>query len=136
MNFMSDQLEISGLPPYIGSWSVVGLPGFAYSVLNRWQRNYGTLPSQFVLVACPQVEVNDLGGLPSRVMELTDARVRILHFTGCHKPYLVILLLGNDAERRRKEIQNLLSWSEGYQVKVSNGMTQLQFIEAIEEHLE
>ena len=133
MNSVSNQLEISGLPPYIGSWSVVGLPGFACSVLNRWQRNHGTLPSQFVLVACPLVEVNAIGGLPSRVKELTDARVRLQHFTGCHKPYLVILLLGEDAENRRQEIQNLLSWSEGYQVESSNGQTRLQFIDAIEE---
>ena len=134
MNSMSQQLEIVGLPPYIGSWSVVSLPGFAHGVINRWQRNLGSLPSQFVLIACPQVEVNAIGGLPSRVRELTNARVRIQHFTGCHKLYLVILLLGDDAEVRREEIQKLLSWSEGYQVELSNGMPRLQFIEAIEEN--
>ncbi len=92
------------------------------------------LPSQFVMVACPQVEINAIGGLPSRVRELTDSRVRIQHFTGCHKPYLVILLLGEDAEARREEIQKLLSWSEGYHVELMDGMTRLRFIEAIEEN--
>ena len=87
-----------------------------------------------MLVACPLVEVNAVGGLPPRVRELTDSRVRILHFTGCHKPYLVILLIGEDAEVRRGEIQQLLSWSEGYQVEIINGMARLRFIEAVEEN--
>jgi len=128
------QLEIIGLPPYIGSWSVVGLPGFTFAVLDRWQRNYGRLPSRFELVACPQVEIDANGGLPSRVRELTDSRVRIQHFTGCHKLYLVILLFGEDAEVRREEIQTLLSWSEGYHVECMDGMTRLRFIEATEDN--
>ena len=130
----SEQLEIRDLPNYIGSWSVAGIPGFIIAVLNRWQRNQGRLPSQFVLVACPQVEVNATGGLPSRVRELTDSRVRIQHFTSCHKPYLVILLLGDDAEARRAEIQDLLAWSEGYQVELTDGLTRLRFIDAVEEN--
>lgn len=60
--------------------------------------------------------------------------MRIQLFTGCHKPYLVILLLGEDAEVRREEIQKLLPWSEGYHVNFIDGMTRLQFIEAIEEN--
>ena len=130
----SEQLEILEQPNYIGSWSVAGVPGFVVAVLNRWQRNRGKLPSQFLLVACPQVEVYASGGLPSRVRELTDSRVRIQHFTGCHKPYLVILLLGEDAELRREEIQNLLAWSDGYQVELMGGLTRLRFIDAVEEN--
>jgi len=133
MTSTSSQLVITGLPPYIGCWSAVGLPGFAFAIFNRWQRNYGTLPSRFVMVACPQVEINALGGLPPRVIELTDSRVRLQHFTGCHRPYLVILLLGEDAEQRREEIQKFLPWSEGYDVNLMNGTTQLEFIEAIED---
>ena len=134
MESTPEQLEIIGQPPYIGSWSAVRLPGFIIKVLDRWQRNFGRLPSQFALVACPQVEVNAIGGLPARVRELTDSRVRILHFTGCHKPYLVILLIGDDAEARRAEIQKRLSWSEGYHVEFKDGLARLQFIEAIEEN--
>ena len=127
-------MEIIDQPPYIGSWSAVGLPGFIIKVLNRWQRNFGELPEQFTLVACPLVEINAIGGLPSRVRELTDSRVRILHFTGCHKPYLIILLLGDDAEARRAEIQKRLAWSEGYQVDFQDGMARLRFVEAVEEN--
>ncbi len=127
------QLEITDVPPYIRSWSAVGLPGFIIKALERWQRNYGNLPSQFRLVACPQVEVYAVGGLPARVRELTDSRVRLLHFTGCHKPYLIILLLDDDAEVRRAEIQPWLAWSESYQVDIRDEVIHLQFIEAIEE---
>ena len=128
-----DPLEIVGLPPYISSWSAVGLPGFIMSVLNRWQRNYGELPAKFVLLACPQVEINAMGGLPVRVSELTDCRVRVQQFTGCHRPYLVILLLGDDAEERREAIQPLLPWSEGYHVALSENSTQLHFVAAVED---
>ena len=130
----SEQLEITGLPPHVGSWSAVSLPGFIIKVLDRWQRDFGRLPSHFALVVCPQVEVNAIGGLPSRVRELTDSRVRILHFTGCHKPYLIILLLGDDAEVRRAEIQKQLAWSEGYQVNFQEGLARLRFVEAVEEN--
>lgn len=133
MDSSPQQLEITGVPAYIGSWSAVGLPGFVLNVLDRWQRNYGRLPPQFRLIACPQVEVNAVGGLPARVRELTDSRVRLLHFTGCHKPYLIILLFGDDAERRRAEIQSWLAWSEGYQAEVRQEVIRLRFIDAVEE---
>ena len=133
MELTPHQLEIIDVPPYIRSWSAVGLPGFIIKALERWQRNYGDLPLQFRLIACPQVEVNAVGGLPERVRELTDSRVRLLHFTGCHKPYLILLLFGNDAEVRRAEIQQWLAWSEGYQVEVSEEVIRLHFIDAIEE---
>ncbi len=130
------QLEISGVPPYVRAWSAVGLPGFIVKVLDRWQRNFGKLPSQFVLLACPQVEINAIGGLPSQVRELTDSRVRMLHFTGCHKPYQIFLLFGESLETRREEIQKRLPWSESYQVEFTNSMAHLRFIEAIEEQEE
>lgn len=133
MTATAGQLEIIGLPPYIGSWSAVGLPGFVHTLFSRWQRNFGKLPAQFILVACPQVEINTIGGLPTRVTELTDSRVRVQQFTGCHKPYLAILLLGDDAELRREEIQPLLPWSEGYRVDHNSETTRLRFIEAIED---
>lgn len=133
MQSIPQPLEILGLPTYVGSWSVVGIPGFILAALNRWQRNHGRLPARFLLVACPQVEIHAVGGLPARVRELTNPRLRFLHFTTCHKPYLVILLPGEDAEAHREEVQKLLAWSEGYQVDIMDRMTQLRFIEAVEE---
>jgi hypothetical protein len=129
----SKQPEIIGLPPNVGSWSAIGIPGFVSGALARWMRDQGTAPPRFVLIACPKVEVNALGGLPSRVRELTNPRHRLQHFTGCHKPYLVIFLEGEDAEMRREEIQRRLAWSEGYQVDYTDGVLRLRFIDAVEE---
>ena len=133
MKVVMKQPDITGLPAYVGSWSAVSIPGFLAGILNRWQRERGRLPTRFVLIACPKVEINANGGLPSRVRELTNPRQRFEHFTGCHKPYLVIFLLGEDADARRDEIQKWLSWSEGYQVEYTDGSPRLRFIEAIEE---
>jgi hypothetical protein len=133
MESISMQLEILGQPNYVASWSVAGIPGFIQTVLDRWQRNNGELPDRFMLVACPQVEINALGGLPDRVRELTNPRLRFQHFTGCHKPYLVIMIVGEDAGARREMVQKMLSWSEGYQVEYVDRTTRLRFIEATEE---
>jgi hypothetical protein len=133
MKAIVEQPEIFGLPPNVGSWSAIGIPGFVSGALKRWERNQGKLPARFVLVACPTVEINANGGLPSRVRELTNPRHRLQHFTGCHKPYLLIFLEGEDAEVRRDEIQRWLAWSEGYEVECTVDVPRLRFIEAIEE---
>lgn len=133
MEPVAEQLEIEGIPPYVESWSAASIPGFIPAVLGRWRHNCGALPPRFVMVVCPQVEINARGGLPDRVRELTNPRLRFLHFTGCHKPYVVLLYTGDDAEEWRVEVQRLLSWSEGYQAELTAGMTRLKFIEAIEE---
>jgi hypothetical protein len=133
MEAITKHLEVEGMPPYVKSWSAATIPGFIPAVLDRWQHNHGELPGHFAMVICPQVEIDAMGGLPNRVRELTNARLRLLHFTGCHKPYIVLLYAGNDAEAWRAEVQPLLSWSEGYQAKRVAGITRLKFIEAIEE---
>lgn len=127
------QSEIVGLPANVGSWSAIGIPGFVSGALGRWSREQGALPARFLLIACPKVEINAIGGLPSRVRELTNPRQRLQHFTGCHKPYLVIFLEGEDAEARRGEIQKRLAWSEGYEVESVDGGVRLRFIDAVEE---
>lgn len=133
MKAIAEQLEIEGIPPYVESWSAAGIPGFIPAVLNRWRENVGNLPTRFVMVLCPQVEIDARGGLPDRVRELTNPRLRFLHFTGCHKPYVVFLYSGDDAEEWRTEVQRLLSWSEGYQAELMAGITRLKFIDAVEE---
>lgn len=126
-------LEIEGVPPYVESWSAARIPGFIPAVLNRWRHNSGALPGRFVIVICPHVEIDARGGLPDRVRELSNPRQRFMHFTGCHKPYVVLFFSGDDAEAWRAEVQQLLAWSEGYQAELMPGMTRLKFIEAIEE---
>lgn len=133
MRPVAEQLEISGIPPHVESWSAVNIPGFILAVLDRWRQNGGSVPERFVMVVCPQVEVDAMGGLPDRVRELTNARQRFLHFTGCHKPYVVLFYAGNDAEAWRMEVQRLLSWSEGYQARLTAEIARLEFIDAVEE---
>lgn len=133
MTAISNQVEIFFQPAYIESWSVAKIPGFIFGALNRWQRNYGDLPRHFTLLACPRVEINALGGLPSRVIELTNPRLRIQHFTGCNKPYLIILISGEEVELQREEIQEMLPWSETYHVDLLAEMIRLQFIDANED---
>jgi hypothetical protein len=133
MKTEDQQLTIDGVPAYVSSWSAASLPGFVPAVLDRWRRNYGELPSRFAVVLCPQVEVRAMGGLPDRVRELTDARVRFLHFTGCHKPYVVLFHTGEDADSWRKEVQSQLSWSESYLAELADGVTRLRFVDAVEE---
>ena len=133
MGSVAEQLEIRDIPPYVESWSAARIPGFIPAVFNRWRRNCGVLPTRFVMVVCPQVEINIMGGLPNRVRELTNPRLRFLHFTGCHKPYVVLLYAGDDAEEWCAAVQQLLSWSESYHAELTAGMTRLKFIEAVEE---
>ena len=109
------------------------IPGFVIAVLKRWQRSHGELPNRFFLVMCPQVEINAMGGLPARVYELTDPRLRCRHFTGCHKPYFVVIFIGEDAGQRRAEVQHLLSWSESYEVEITNETVKLSFSDATED---
>jgi hypothetical protein len=92
--------SISGNAPYVESWRW-RISGFVFAVLKRWQRNYGELPHSFCMVMCPQVEINALGGLPSRAAALTHPKLSCRHFTGCHKPYFVVIFMGEDADEQR-----------------------------------
>ena len=85
------------------------------------------------MVLCPQVEIGARGGLPGRVIELTDARLRFLHFTGCHKPYAVFFHTGEDADTWRKQIQSLLCWSESYLAEFADGIRRSRSVDAVEE---
>jgi hypothetical protein len=133
MSTVSDSLEIHGVPAYVASWSAAHIRGFVPAVLERWRRSSGELPARFAMVICPLVEITSRGGLPAHVRELTSARLRFHHFTGCHKPYVVLFQSGGDIEQWRREIQQQLAWSEGYQAEVGDGVLRLRFIEAIEE---
>ncbi len=130
---LPENLEITGVPPYVESWTVAKIPGFVIAVLERWQRSHGELPRKFFVIMCPQVEINAMGGLPARVYELTDPRLRCRHFTGCHKPYFVVIFSGQDADQRRAEVQSLLSWSEGYEVEITEEAVKLRFSSATED---
>ncbi len=129
----SNTIEISGVPQHVESWTVAKIPGFVTAVLGRWEREHGDLPSRFQMAMCPLVEVSAMGGLPDKVHELTDPRLTCRHFTGCHKPYLVVIFVGEDADSRRQQVQDLLPWSEGYAVEKTGSEIRLRFAGCTEE---
>jgi hypothetical protein len=133
MQTASDTLEVHGVPNYVACWSAAGIRGFLHAVIERWERSSGTPPSRFALVICPLVEVLTRGGLPDRVIERTSPRLRFHHFTGCHKPFVVLFHDGGDAEAWCREVQQGLAWSESYQAELGAGVLRLQFVDAVEE---
>jgi hypothetical protein len=82
---------------------------------------------------CPQVEINTLGGLPRRVIELTDPRLTCRHFTGCNKPYFVVIFAGDDAETYQRAVQEQLPWSESYEAQITASALRLTFSGASED---
>jgi len=134
MNTANESFEIHGIPDYVASWSAARINGFIPAVLERWRRSGGELPARFALVICPLVEVLARGGyLPDRVIELTSPRLRFQHFTGCSKPFIVLIHDGGDTETWRSEIQAQLAWSESYQAELGGGVLRLRFLAAVEE---
>ena len=132
MSIEHGAVEVLELPAHVAAWSVARITGFVPGILSRWEREHGTLPSEFSLILCPQAEISAMGGLPAEVHELTDPRLRCRHFTGCHRPYVALLFRGEDAESRRTAAQALLPWSEGYRVTVAEGRVTLWFRDANE----
>lgn len=128
-----ENVEVSGLPPYIAFWSITRVDRFIPAILGRWHREHSGLRSGFFLLLCPRVEVNALGGLPGDVLDLTDPRQRLTHFTGCQRPYMALMLAGEDADQRRARIHELLPWSESYWVEIDEASIRLSFIDATEE---
>lgn len=132
MSGSARQVEVVGLPAHVAAWSVARIPGFVSAVIDRWEREHGALPSVFSVTLCPQAELNAMGGLPEGLHALTDPRLRCRHFTGCHRPYLVVLFTGPDAEERRAAAQALLPWSEGYRATLGDDRLTLEFAGASE----
>ena len=125
------RFEIRGSPP---PWSVTAVDKFVVSSLQRAQREGGALPQQFHLSMCPWGERNALGEARGRIQAVIDPRFRIVHFTGCSRPYLVVLLVGADAPRDQEVMIKCMPWSEHYAVQLdATGTITLHFIGCTEE---
>ena len=96
-------------------------------------REGGALPKQFWFTACPWGERNALGGTPEPVQEIIDPRFRIVHFTGCGRPYLVILFLGTDAAMRQQTAMVHLPWSKHFVVTCNEGEAILKYLGCTED---
>lgn len=133
MHLLPSELELIGVPAHVQSWTVGKIPGFVPAILSRWQGAHGDIPDRFFLTMCPLAEINARGGVPARVVELTDPKLTCRHFTGCSKPYFAVIFAGESAATRQREVQELLPWSESYETEITPTRIRLTFIGATEE---
>ncbi len=122
--------HIEGTPP---PWTATSVDKFIVGALGRVERESGNLPPGFHLSICPWGERNAVGGTPSEVREVTHPRFRLVHFTGCGRPYLVALFTGEDAARHQEAAMRLLPWSEHYTASIHQGQANLVYLNCTED---
>jgi len=126
----TDAIELAGTPP---PWSVTSVDRFVASALARAEREGGELPARFHLTMCPWGERNAAARQGGEWHDVMDPRYRLVHFTGCGRPYLVAILTGVDAAQRQQQAMRYLPWSEHYSASREGDSLQLQFVSGIEE---
>jgi hypothetical protein len=125
-----DSYRVQGNPP---PWTVSNVNRFIVDALGRIERNGGPLPPRFRLSLCPWGERNSLGGTPPPVQDVTHPRLRLVHFTGCGRPYLVALFQGEDAEQRQRIAMQHLPWSEHFVVDIQARCASLEYLDCTED---
>lgn len=123
-------INVQGDPP---PWSVVDVDKFVVGALKRVEDSGGDLPPRFRMSCCPWGERNALGGTPQPVQEVMDPRLRLVHFTGCGRPYLVALFIGDDAARRQDTAREHLPWSEHFDVSIQGDVAALRYLDCTED---
>jgi hypothetical protein len=123
-------VQVEGQPP---PWSVTGVDKFLVGALQRVQREGAALPPRFYMSLCPWGERNALGGTPAPVQEILDPRLRLVHFTGCGRPYLVALFIGDDAAARQQTAMQHLPWSEHLAVTRRDEQVRARYLGCTEE---
>ena len=129
MNMLIERYRIDGAPP---PWSITNVHNFLVGALGRLQRD-GELPERFFLSLCPWGERNALGGTPAQVQEVMDPRFRLVHFTACGRPYLVVLFMGKDAVSRQRVAMEHLPWSEHFAVVCQDDQAVLNYLGCTED---
>jgi hypothetical protein len=130
MSMPVKQCRVEGTPP---PWSVTEVNKFVIGALDRVQRDGEGLPEHFLLSICPWGERNALGGTPPQVQEVIDPRLRLVHFTGCGRPYLIALFIGEDAATRQETAMRYLPWSEHFAVACRDGQAVLEYLGCTED---
>jgi hypothetical protein len=125
-----ERLEVIGSPP---PWSVTGVDRFVVAVIQRAEREGGALPARFHMSMCPWGERNAVHGGAMEWHDVMDPRYRLVHFTGCGRPYLVVLLVGEGAEQRQRKAAQYLPWSEHFQVEIGDERIRLRFLSESEQ---
>ncbi|MCB1875204.1 MAG: hypothetical protein KDH88_04440 [Chromatiales bacterium] len=122
--------EIVGTPP---PWSVTLVDKFVVGALERVVDQGGELPERFRISFFPWGEHNAMGGTPEEVREVMDPRLRLVHFTGCGRPYLVVIFIGEKAENDQAVARCQLPWSEHFLGMREGGKLTLEFLGETEE---
>jgi hypothetical protein len=121
--------RVRGNPP---PWTVTGVNRFLVGALERIASLGTPLPERFRLSVCPWGERNQLGGTPAPVQAVTDPRLRLVHFTGCGRPYLLALFQGDDAGARQDIAMRHLPWSEHFTVTLAGDQAELTYLDCTE----
>lgn len=124
------RFEIIGTPP---PWSVTLVDKFVTGALGRIVDQGGRLPTEFRISFFPWGEHNAMGGTPEAVREIMDPRLRLVHFTGCGRPYLVVVFIGDKAAGDQEIARCQLPWSEHYRAQDGGDQLTLEFIGETEE---
>ena len=125
-----NSFQITGKPP---PWSVAGVKNFVTGALRRLESVGGNLPEHFRMSCCPWGERNAIGGTPAPLREVMDPRLRLVHFTGCGRPYLVAVFTGDDAAESQDKAREHLPWSEHFEVRVDGDRALLHFLDSTED---
>ena len=121
--------QVDGSPP---PWTVTRIDKFVVSALKQAERIGGELPDHFHLTFCPWGERNAIGGTPLAISEGADPRFRLVHFTGCGRPFLTALFIGEDAAARQQRVIRYLPWAEHYAVHIRDEVAAMRFVAATE----
>jgi len=130
MSISVERYMVEGTPP---PWSVTKVNNFVVGALARMRHEGGDLPEHFLLSFCPWGERNAIGGTPEQLREVMDPRFRLVHFTGCSRPYWVILFIGEAAAARQQLAMRHLPWSEHFTVVCRDSGAILEYLGCTEE---
>jgi len=124
------QVELEGTVP---PWGITTISGFIQSALSRAERAGGDLPAAFHVSFCPWGERNAVSHNLGALADVFDARYRLVHFTSCGRPFLVAILIGDDAAGRQQKAMRYLPWSEHYRATRDGDCVTLHFVGEVQD---
>ena len=124
------RIEVEGSPP---PWGITAIDGFIQSALSRAEREGSALPEEFFVSFCPWGERNAAFHSLSEMADVFEPLYRLVHFTGCGKPYLIAILTGPDAQERQRKAMKYLPWSEHYHGRIDGDCLTLNMLGEVED---
>ena len=124
------QIKLQGSPP---PWGITAINGFIQSALSRAEREGSKLPEEFFVSFCPWGERNAAYQQLSGMADVFEPLFRLVHFTSCGRPYLVVVLTGPDAMQRQHTAMKYLPWSEHYRGRLDGDCVTLTLMGEVED---